>query len=526
MAGEKVQYEISLNDLFSSKIKNAESSAKSFESSMSNLQGALGKLGIAISGAFAVNKIIEFGRSLVEAGMKVEDATTGLTTLLGDSAEAARVIKNTMEDATKTPFSFEGLLNANQQIIASGVSAEKAREDVLNLANAVAASGKGNVELERMVANLAQISNTGKATAMDIRQFGIAGINIYKVLAEATGKPISEVKDMEISYNMLTMALKRAHEEGGIFYNGLENMSKNTSVKISNLGDTIFTSMVDIFNQLKPLTDFVLSGISNGLANIQNYISGLNLSAFANNLIAGFKAFNDFMAPVYNSIKIHFTTAWESVMKVWNALKQFSSEGGAILTFLRNTLVNLIDAFSWFYNTSVSFLAGLIDVWHTLYVILDKIGVVWLIGKGFNFVWGIIKGIGSSIAWIYTNVIKPTVDGIMYAHEILKKLLGIQSSPSGTKAEKSAIEIGSEIGNNAKQVGKVISSKNTPLMGGTETKGVTGQKVTTINVTIGKLIEQFKIQTTTVGEGTTKIKELVAQTLLSAINDSQIVSGI
>jgi hypothetical protein len=41
-----------------------------------------------------------------------------------------------------------------------------------------------------------------------------------------------------------------------------------------------------------------------------------------------------------------------------------------------------------------------------------------------------------------------------------------------------------------------------------------------------ELIEEFKVQTTTVGEGASKIKEKVAESLLSAINDSQVVAGI
>jgi len=103
-----------------------------------------------------------------------------------------------------------------------------------------------------MVVNLQQIKNTGKATAMDIRQFAFAGINIYEALSKATGKPITEVKNLSVSYDMLTMALAKAHQAGGIYANGLENMAGNTSVQISNLGDAIFQLSVKIFDDLKP----------------------------------------------------------------------------------------------------------------------------------------------------------------------------------------------------------------------------------------------------------------------------------
>jgi tape measure domain-containing protein len=531
MAGERVEYEISLRDLLSQKLQNAENSAKGLDGTMGSLQGTIGKIGVAIAGAFAVDRILSFGKSIIEAGSKVEDATTGLTTLLGDTAQATQVVKNTMEDATKTPFAFEGLLSANQQLIAAGINSERAREDVMNLANAVAASGKGNAEFERMTANLAQISTVGKATAQDIKQFGIAGINIYKVLSEATGQPIEKVKEMEVSYDMLTMALKKAHEEGGIYYNGLENMSKNTSVKISNLGDTIFVSMVDIFQQMKPLTDFVLGGIADGLNSIREYISNLNLKAFAEGLISGFKAFNDFMQPLYQHIKAAFNTIWETVTKVWNALSQFGEEGTSILTGLRDALGFLIDAFVWWYEVMYSFIAGVIDVAHTIWVILEKLGVVWAIGKVFEGVWGVIKLIGQGLAWVYDTIIKPVVEKIFGAYEAVKKFLGI-TSPGGAAAggkaatEKTAMELGGEA---ATKSGSVPGMGKIPSMGAPstgETKGVSGSKVTTINVSIGKLIEEFKIQTTNIGEGAGKVREMVAQALLSAVNDSQITAGI
>lgn len=528
MAGEKVEYELSLRDLLSQKLQSAEGSAKSLDGTMGTLQGTIGKIGMAIGAAFAVDKIAAFGKSIIDAGTKVEDATTGLTTLLKDSAEATQVVKNTMEDATKTPFAFEGLLMANKALIGAKVSAADAREDVLNLANAIAATGGGDVELERMVLNLQQIKNSGKAATEDIKQFATAGVNIYEVLSQATGKPISAVKKMEISYDMLTMALRKAHEEGGMYYRGLENMSQNTSVKISNIGDAIFQTQVELFQQLKPLTDFIFGGISEGLTNIKEYVKGLDLTTFANNLIAGFKAFNDFMKPLYQTIKEAFGTIWGAVTKVWNALSQFGAEGTSILTGLRNVLQFLIDAFAWWYNVTYSFIAGVIDVAHTMYVILDKLGVIWVIGKVFEGIWGVIKLIGQGLAWVYDTLIKPVVDKILGAYNAVKQFLGI-SSPAGAskgKTEKTAMELGGEA---AAKSGAIPGGGKMPSMGAPstgETKGVSGSKVTTINISIGKLIEEFKIQTTTVGEGAGKVRELVAQALLSAVNDSQITAGV
>lgn len=59
-------------------------------------------------------------------------------------------------------------------LITTGESAEKSREAINSLANAVALTGGDSYALERMASNLQQIKNVGKATSMDIRQFGMA----------------------------------------------------------------------------------------------------------------------------------------------------------------------------------------------------------------------------------------------------------------------------------------------------------------------------------------------------------------
>ena len=58
-----------------------------------------------------------------------------------------------------------------------------------------------------------------------------------------------------------------------------------------------------------------------------------------------------------------------------------------------------------------------------------------------------------------------------------------------------------------------------------ETKGAVGQKAVTINVSIGSLIKDFQIKTTNITEGSAKVREMVAQALLSATNDSQLMAG-
>lgn len=249
---QTVKYTLTLNDLLSGKLEAADGKAQKFETTMQRLQGTISSVAAAAGIAFGIAGIKQFVGSVVDAGTSVEDARTGLTTLLKDSKQAGEVINQTMTDATKSNFSFEGLLAGNKAMIAAGANAKEARDVVMDLGNALAATGGGDNEMGRMVVNMQQIRTIGKATAADVKQFGFAGINIYKILADATGKNVADVKDMEVSYDMLAFALKRAGMEGGAYFHGMENASNNTSVQLSNLGDGLFKLKVQIFDDLKP----------------------------------------------------------------------------------------------------------------------------------------------------------------------------------------------------------------------------------------------------------------------------------
>ena len=58
-----------------------------------------------------------------------------------------------------------------------------------------------------------------------------------------------------------------------------------------------------------------------------------------------------------------------------------------------------------------------------------------------------------------------------------------------------------------------------------ETKGAKGNKNITITVNIGNLIKDFSISTQNIIESAAKVKEMVAEALISATNDSQIIAG-
>lgn len=188
-------------------------------------------------------KAVGLAKGFVEMGIsynaQIEKYTTGFTNMLGSAQAAQEAMQAIQEDAARTPFDVASLTQANQLLISAGENAAYSRKVINALGDAVSATGGGNAELSRMAANLQQIANVGKAATIDIKQFAYAGINIYQILADYTGKSVQEVQNMTISYDLLSQALIAASEEGGRYYNAMDTQSQTMNGRVSTLKDNV-----------------------------------------------------------------------------------------------------------------------------------------------------------------------------------------------------------------------------------------------------------------------------------------------
>lgn len=221
-----------------------DSFGKSASSTGSGLTAALTKsqlLASAIStlSTAALSGAKQFVSMGIEYNAQIESYRVGLTNMLGDAQAANEAMAAIQEDAARTPFSVDSLTQANQLLISAGENAGYSRKVIMALGDAVSATGGGNAELSRTAANLQQIANVGKASAIDIKQFAYAGINVYQVLADYTGKTVQEVQNMTISYDLLSNALIAASEEGGRYYNAMDTQSQTMNGRVSTLKDNV-----------------------------------------------------------------------------------------------------------------------------------------------------------------------------------------------------------------------------------------------------------------------------------------------
>ena len=191
----------------------------------------------------AARKIKDLAVGFVQTGMQynaqIETYRTALTNMLGDAEKANAMLTSIKRDAARTPFSTDALVAANQYLLSAGENAEYSQKTILALGDAIKATGGGDDELNRMAQNLQQVANVGKASAVDIKQFAFAGINIYQVLADYTGKSVQEVQSMTVTYDVLTKALQAAAQEGGRYYNSMATQSQTLEGRTTTLTDNV-----------------------------------------------------------------------------------------------------------------------------------------------------------------------------------------------------------------------------------------------------------------------------------------------
>lgn len=230
---------------FADKTDDAASSLKNIPAKTSFFDSIAGQVtkGMTLANAFSKvsdaikNIAVQSVKTGVSYNAQMEQYQVALTNMLGSQTQAVETLEKIKEDAARTPFDTAGLVKANELLISAGVSAEDSRQTILALGDAVSATGGGNEELSRMSQNLQQIKNSGQATAADIKQFAYAGIDVYGILADYTGKSTAEVQNMKISYELLTAALQNAAEEGGRYYNSMNTQSETMNGKLSTLKD-------------------------------------------------------------------------------------------------------------------------------------------------------------------------------------------------------------------------------------------------------------------------------------------------
>lgn len=525
---ENVQYSISLRDLFSKQLNEANKNAQNFNKTVSGISSTLATLGVAVGFGAVIKGVIDTGSSF-------EKAEVQLKTLLKSSSEAKDVFNQLRQDATTSPFGFETLLKGNAALISTGVSAKNARTDFDALANAIAATGGGEDELSRMAYNLQQIKNVG-ATAADIKQFGMAGINIYGQLDKYAAKYGVTIDKHHITYEQITGALKLAAQEGGDYYNALNNMSETTGGKLSNLSDSYKNFQYMLFTQLKPTIDAVVSSLTGLMNFVIKHINTIKLLAKVVGVMlvawAAWKA------------AIAINVWWTGLSTAAIVLNTLATEGAAAAQIALNIAMaaNPVGMVILALGALAAAILIVIDNNKALKAQYNAESNTRIV-EGVNQERDAVQSLAKDYQLLGMSKSEARKQAVAYMKSDLSKGIGELEDQIGHSADPEERANLNQLLTTKMAQRSALSSADLfeEKTGGAGTVGIGGAKSemskasgmgtssgtshTTITINIKNLIEAFTVTTNNLQGTSGKIKEEVVKALLSAVTDAQIVAG-
>lgn len=382
----------------------------------------------------------------VKYNADIEKSTKAFETFLGSAEKASEAVDKIRKQSETSPFDTKELIKANQYLITSGINTDEARKTISALADAIALTGGGDDELNRMASNLQQIQNAGKATAMDIRQFAYAGIDVYGILAETTGKNTDELKKMDITYEELSKALQVASSEGGKYYNGQTQMSGTLIGQISKLKKTFQDLLGELSESLMP----IISSFTEKLQSLVDWFKGLDEGQ--KNLIT--------------KIGLVIAALGPALLIIGKAI----SFGGAISGGLSKIagIMAKVSASVGGLNGVLTALTGPIGI--VIAAVMAAVAAFVLLWNKSETFRNSITEIGQSIINTYNEHIKPTIDNIkeillMLWNDVLKPLLSFLWEVFSPIIEKVFIIAGQVIANVFDKVSIIIQGITGVLKG-------------------------------------------------------------
>lgn len=240
----------------------AQTETKAMDSAFSNL-------GAGIATYFSTQAIAGFAKELINIRGEFQKTEVAFTTMLGDAGKARELMAQMVELASKTPFSLQDVSSGAKQLLAFQVPANEVVDTLTRLGNIAAGL---SVPLSRINLVYGQVKAKGRLMGDDLRQFTEAGIPMVAELAkkfDTTTASITEmVSEGKIGFNDVKEVLFDLTNEGGMFFNLMEEQSKTLSGQWSNLQDKID----QMFNSIGQQNEGLLSSGIEGLAYLaENY---------------------------------------------------------------------------------------------------------------------------------------------------------------------------------------------------------------------------------------------------------------
>lgn len=245
---------------------NVVTDADRMDIAMRRFATTLGQIGIGVS-------LTGLIRQIALTRGEFQQLEVAFTTLLQSKEKADALMSQMVELAAKTPFDLQGVANGARQLLAYGFAAEDVTDVLTRLGNVAAGLGLNLQDLTWLYGTTAV---QGRLYTRDVMQFQSRGIDLAGELATQLGKTRAEISQMvtegKIGFPEVQKAIENMTNEGGKFYNLMQEQSKTITGLISNLGDAIDMMFNDIGKSQEGVITSVLQGTISLVENYQKVL--------------------------------------------------------------------------------------------------------------------------------------------------------------------------------------------------------------------------------------------------------------
>ena len=475
---------IGLNGVDQTK-RDIEDTAGTAERSESKFTGAFKKIGAAVATYFAVDKIVQFGKAIVDASAEVSAEASAFEQIMGDYADEASAKLGKIADATGvvdtrlTPYmtsmtaKFKGLgydideattLASDGLTLASDAAAfwDKSLDDAMGGLNSFINGSYEGGEAIGLFANDTQLASYA------VKQGIVAETKEWANLDEAK-KQATRLQYAEDMYKA-SGATGQAAKEADQYANVQANLTEEWRQFKATIGEPVLQALLP-----------VLKSTGDGIKYVNDTLKN------SDNLFAGFsKLFTDLISNLDTAIP-QFTAKAKEMMsqfgtKIKESLPDIISNGLDIVTgFSETILENVPQLVSSGMDMLKNIAQGVIDSIPTLIEKVPQIvtnfantineSMPIILSKGAEIIWNLIQGIIGAIPTLIANIPK-----------IFEAILAVWNAIAWVDLGKSLM---TNIWNGIKSLGTMLKSGVEGIFNGLKTSVgniFTGLKNTAVNI--------------------------------------------
>lgn len=216
------------------------------------IEKSIGNIGKVIAGAFAFREAAGFLNKSIQIRGEMQKLEIAFNTMLKSEEKTNALMGQMVKTAATTPFELMDVASGAKSLLAYGVAAEEVNETIIRLGNIAAAL---NIPLGDMAYLFGTTMTQGKVLSKDMYQFMGRGIPIAEELAKQFGVAKDEILGMcsegKVGFEDIKKALWSMTDEGGKFYNLMQEQSKTLAGQLSNLQDSFDMMLNDLGSRIE-----------------------------------------------------------------------------------------------------------------------------------------------------------------------------------------------------------------------------------------------------------------------------------